>query len=95
MNPGELPHVSVVVPTHAWPELLAACVAAVGRLRYPDGRLEIVVVDDGSPTPVDRDSFDDGGRPIRVVRPASGRSARSGPAKALQRERAARCRAGR
>lgn len=46
-----LPSASVVVPTHARPEQLAACIGALDRLRYPVDRLEIVVVDDGSPTP--------------------------------------------
>jgi len=44
--------VSVVVPTHARPESLGRCIAALARLDYPRRLLEVVVVDDGSPRPV-------------------------------------------
>lgn len=45
MTPG----FSIVVPTYARPERLAQCVAALAQLEYDRSRLEVVVVDDGSP----------------------------------------------
>ena len=79
----DLPYVSIVVPTHDRPAQLAACVAALSRLRYPHDRLEIVVVDDGSPTPVDRGSLDHGRVRLQVARqgragPAAARNAGAG-----------------
>jgi len=47
------PRWSVVVPTYARPQRLAECLAALGRLTPPPGGYEVVVVDDGSPTPLD------------------------------------------
>ena len=74
------PTVSLVVPTHARPARLAACVSAIARSEYPLERLEIVVVDDGSPTPVDSSSLDAQGVALRVLRqrqagPGSARNA--------------------
>ncbi len=43
---------TVVVPTHGRPSQLRTCLEALGRLDYPPDRLEVVVVDDGSPQPV-------------------------------------------
>ncbi|WP_420455804.1 glycosyltransferase family 2 protein [Rubrivirga sp.] len=45
------PTLSVIVPTYARPERLAACLDALARQEPPAGGLEVVVVDDGSPTP--------------------------------------------
>ena len=50
---SDLPTFSVVVPTFKRPERLRACVAAIAALDYPRDRLELVVVDDGSPVPLD------------------------------------------
>lgn len=43
---------SVIVPTYGRPAALAECLAALARLDYPPDRFEVIVVDDGSPTPV-------------------------------------------
>jgi GT2 family glycosyltransferase len=48
------PTCSVVVPTHARPRQLAACLDALARLAYPRDRLEVVVVDDGGPVPLEQ-----------------------------------------
>jgi glycosyltransferase involved in cell wall biosynthesis len=51
-----LPHrpaVSVVVPTYDRPDRLARCLDALARCEAPDGGFEVVVVDDGSPEPLD------------------------------------------
>lgn len=48
-NPAPVP-VTVVVPSYNRPDKLAACLKALDRQDYPD--LEIVVVDDGSETPL-------------------------------------------
>ena len=48
----ELPAVTLVVPTHRRPAGLARCLAAVAELDYPDGLLEVVVVDDGGGVPL-------------------------------------------
>ncbi len=46
------PTVSVIVPTFGRPDALAACVVALRQMDYPSDRFEILVVDDGSPIPV-------------------------------------------
>jgi glycosyltransferase involved in cell wall biosynthesis len=45
------PFFSVVVPTYNRPRGLSACLAALAGQDYPRGRYEVIVVDDGSPTP--------------------------------------------
>ena len=42
------PVFSVVIPSHARPAPLAACLRAVLAADFPSGRLEVVVVDDGN-----------------------------------------------
>ncbi len=49
VNEVNAPTFSVVIPTFARPERLAQCVAALARLDYDLSRVEVVVVDDGSP----------------------------------------------
>lgn len=44
--------VSVVIPTYNRPEPLGRCLEALAALDYPRAAYEVVVVDDGSPTPV-------------------------------------------
>jgi GT2 family glycosyltransferase len=51
VNP--LPSFSVVVATHNRPRQLARCLAGFADLDYPRDRFEVIVVDDGSPTPLD------------------------------------------
>ena len=84
---SDVPAASVVVPTHARPERLARLLDSLARQTLPDHRFEIVIVDDGSPSPVRLDAAagDAGVRPdvrpdVRVVR-----QARSGPAAARNR----------
>jgi hypothetical protein len=45
------PRFSVVVPTYLRPQQLAVCLRALSRLRYPRDRFEVIVADDGRPTP--------------------------------------------
>ena len=45
------PFFSIVVPTYQRPVQLAACLQALSRLDYARERFEVIVVDDGSPTP--------------------------------------------
>jgi len=47
-----LPFISIVIPTYGRPAKLLRCLEAIGRLRYPADRFEVIVVDDGSPVPV-------------------------------------------
>jgi glycosyltransferase involved in cell wall biosynthesis len=47
------PFFSIIIPTYARPERLAACLQAIDRLNYPRERFEVIVVDDGSETPPD------------------------------------------
>ena len=49
---GALPSISIVIATYDRPRQLAACLEALRGLDYPRERFEVVVVDDGSPTPV-------------------------------------------
>jgi GT2 family glycosyltransferase len=47
------PVFSVIVPTHARPAPLAACLRALADLAFRWDGFELIVVDDGSPVPVD------------------------------------------
>lgn len=49
----DAPIFSIVIPTYNRPKQLAACLQACGRLDYPHDRFEIIIVDDGSPDPVE------------------------------------------
>jgi mycofactocin system glycosyltransferase len=60
---GAWPAVSVVVPARGRPAALAACLASLGRVRYPAGCLDVLVVDDGSDPPV---RVPDGVRLVRL-----------------------------
>lgn len=51
MNPG-LPFFSVIIPTYKRPAQLAECLRALARSDYPLERFEVIVVDDGSATPL-------------------------------------------
>src|SRR5262245_61716846 len=44
---------SVIIPTFARPQRLASCLAAVAKLQFPKDQYEVIVVDDGSPEPLD------------------------------------------
>jgi glycosyltransferase involved in cell wall biosynthesis len=44
---------SVIVPTRNRPERLAACLAALAAQTFPHSDFEVIVVDDGSDTPLD------------------------------------------
>ena len=47
------PLLSVIIPTYARPEELAGCLESLARQSLPRARFEVVVVDDGSPDPLD------------------------------------------
>lgn len=47
------PRISVVIPAYARPARLADCLAALARTRLPADAVELVVVDDGSPEPLE------------------------------------------
>jgi GT2 family glycosyltransferase len=47
-----MPTVSVVVPTHGRPESLSRCLEALAAQTLPRDAFEVIVSDDGSPTPV-------------------------------------------
>lgn len=44
---------SIVIPTYNRPRQLVSCLESLTRLDYPAGDFEVIVVDDGSPTPLD------------------------------------------
>jgi GT2 family glycosyltransferase len=48
-----LPSVSIVIPTYGRPGELALCLDSIAGLDYPRDRFEVLVVDDGGPTPLD------------------------------------------
>ena len=50
MQPDGLDY-SIVVPTYRRPESLIRCLEAIEGLHFPRDRFEVLVVDDGSPTP--------------------------------------------
>jgi glycosyltransferase involved in cell wall biosynthesis len=49
----EHPIFSIVVPTYERPAQLAACLQSLSHLEYPLDRFEVIVVDDGSETPLE------------------------------------------
>jgi GT2 family glycosyltransferase len=51
VRPDEAPTVSVVIAHYRQPEQLARLLHALGRQAFPADRVEIIVVDDGSPEP--------------------------------------------
>jgi glycosyltransferase involved in cell wall biosynthesis len=48
-----LPSVSIVIPTYGRPGQLAECLRSIADLDYPRDRFEVLLVDDGGPTPLD------------------------------------------
>ena len=48
------PFFSIIIPTYNRPERLASCLEAIALLNYPRDRFEVVVVDDGSKTSLDK-----------------------------------------
>lgn len=75
------PFFSIIIPTYNRPDRLANCLQAIANLDYPGDRFEVIVVDDGSQTPLDS-----------VVAPFQGqiqlkllRQANAGPAAARNR----------
>lgn len=58
---------SIILPTHNRPELLKEAVGSVGAQRFDDW--ELIVVDDASTEPLERDELDRlAGRPITLLR---------------------------
>jgi glycosyltransferase involved in cell wall biosynthesis len=47
------PFFSIVIPTYNRPDRLANCLSALAKLDYPRDRFEVIIVDDGSPAPLD------------------------------------------
>jgi len=47
------PFFSIVIPTYNRPKQLASCLHSINGLTYPRERFEVIVVDDGSHTPLD------------------------------------------
>lgn len=78
-----VPTVAVVVPVRDRPRELAACLASLEALRYPRELLEVVVVDDGSATPV---AVPGGVRLVRLPRSRGPAAARNAGARAASSE---------
>jgi glycosyltransferase involved in cell wall biosynthesis len=53
MDESNLPYISIIIPTYRRPERLTVCLKSIARLDYPQDRFEVIVVDDGSPTPLE------------------------------------------
>ncbi len=47
------PLYSIVIPTYNRPKQLASCLKAIDGLTYPRDRFEVIVIDDGSHSPLD------------------------------------------
>jgi glycosyltransferase involved in cell wall biosynthesis len=46
--------ISVIIPTLGRPRALRACLEALCESDYERGRFEVIIVDDGSPAPLER-----------------------------------------
>jgi glycosyltransferase involved in cell wall biosynthesis len=74
----EFPYFSVIIPTYSRPKQLASYLNSLCRLKYPVDRFEVIVVDDGSETPLkEAVSSVENKLNIRIVRQSN-----SGPASA-------------
>lgn len=49
----QLPFFSVIIPTYQRPKQLSTCLQSLANVRYPHNRFEVIVVDDGSETPLE------------------------------------------
>ena len=45
-----LPSFSIIIPTYNRPQALVACLNSFKQLKYPDGKWELIVVNDGGET---------------------------------------------
>jgi GT2 family glycosyltransferase len=45
------PTFSIIIPTYSRPQQMAGCLEALAGLRFPADSFEVIVVDDGSPSP--------------------------------------------
>jgi glycosyltransferase involved in cell wall biosynthesis len=48
------PFISIIVPTYNRPAQLKTCLESIASLDYPADRFEVIVVDDGGETPLER-----------------------------------------
>lgn len=53
MKTGDVPFISIVIPTYNRPAQLSACLQACARLDYPRDCFEVIVVDDGGTAALD------------------------------------------
>jgi len=49
-----IPFFSIIIPTYNRPKELFGCLQSLTKLHYPRDRFEVIVVDDGSPTPLEK-----------------------------------------
>lgn len=66
---GNQPVVSVVIATYNRPDYLNKCLAGLNNLIFPDGKMEIVIIDDGSTSQYDVDHIQQiSNFPIRFIK---------------------------
>jgi glycosyltransferase involved in cell wall biosynthesis len=49
---NQTPFFSIIIPTYNRPERLTTCLQSIAQLDYPPDQFEVIVVDDGSETPL-------------------------------------------
>lgn len=52
MKQSDFPFFSIIIPTYSRPEQLSICLESLTHLQYPRDRFEVLVVDDGSQSPL-------------------------------------------
>lgn len=57
-NNGDYPTVSLVIATYNRPEYLENCLKKLNNLVFPDGKVELIIVDDGSSTSYDAERLE-------------------------------------
>jgi len=50
---AELPFFSIIIPTYNRADRLRACLSGIAQVDYPRDHFEVIIVDDGSPQPLD------------------------------------------
>jgi mycofactocin system glycosyltransferase len=86
LDDAAAPSVGIIVPAHERPAAVARCVSALCRLRYPQDRMVVLVVDDGSRDETGLAAKQAGAQVLRLPRNAGPGAARNAGAQEVARD---------